>query len=400
MGAGWRKGVLALSVAVTFRGAGDKLRSPMTESPAAATFVSLKPPDTGGARARAGFDYQDHVTAGICLTLLSDPEALEVWVDYHDDIVLRWQSGSTERLEFIQVKSSEPEQLWSTAMLCSRPSGVGTSVLERSLANDRPFIEERVFRIITARAPASGVACLSGPREVSPRDRNKPPLKALCEELESRIGDFRSECGNTASFWAERAVWEVLESVDFVELRNQAVVRKFAEEIQGPVFGERVASAYQNLLALVVKRSGSPTGINRNDVVAALLPAVIANAGLPPAKTLRDKLLAAGLGADIVEAAQDRRMRFRMSPAGTAYLDLGKDSPFNEVESRMLALMAQHQSGADDLTDAEFHARCLKEIGQVFQRRKDDSGPTEGMLQGAFYERVARCFHRFTRTAA
>lgn len=58
-------------------------------------------------------------------------------------------------MEYVQVKDIDLAQLWSVAKLCEHekttqnPNGVGTSILERSLAHDR-WAEPCCFRIITS----------------------------------------------------------------------------------------------------------------------------------------------------------------------------------------------------------------------------------------------------------
>src|SRR3954469_6978840 len=121
----------------------------------APSIRDLPPLETGGTELRKGIGVQDHVAAKFCILMLTGTDLQEVWCERHDDMTLVWQTPNAEIIEFVQVKSNEMDQLWSVALLCQRQkmatsrSGVGTSILERSLANDRGR-EQCRFRIVTS----------------------------------------------------------------------------------------------------------------------------------------------------------------------------------------------------------------------------------------------------------
>jgi hypothetical protein len=116
---------------------------------------SLPPMNNGGSIACSGFCFQDHVAVGFWLDLISTPDLLEIRCETQDDITLIWQAIDGEEVEFIQVKGSEFNHLWTLAELCKRekapsnPDGFGTSIVERSLAHDR-CAENCRFRMITS----------------------------------------------------------------------------------------------------------------------------------------------------------------------------------------------------------------------------------------------------------
>ena len=62
----------------------------------------------GGTPARRGFNLQDHVAASFCIRMMLDDQLKEVWCEAVDDITLIWQRGLGEEVEFLQVKSEEP----------------------------------------------------------------------------------------------------------------------------------------------------------------------------------------------------------------------------------------------------------------------------------------------------
>jgi hypothetical protein len=92
----------------------------LEESPVgkiAPSIRELPPLETGGMEARQGIGLQDHVAAGFCISMITDPELVEVWCERHDDITLVWQTSEGEQIEFVQVKGNEHNQLWSVSLL-------------------------------------------------------------------------------------------------------------------------------------------------------------------------------------------------------------------------------------------------------------------------------------------
>ena len=144
--------------------------------PTAHSIHNLPPLERGGVVARHGFDVQDHVAAGFILLMLEIPELLQVWCETHDDITLIWQGPLGEEIEFVQVKSNELDQLWSVAKLCEREKRdadpkAGTSIYERSLANDR-CCEPCRFRLVTCRPVQSDLYALTLPYSSPDRTAN------------------------------------------------------------------------------------------------------------------------------------------------------------------------------------------------------------------------------------
>jgi hypothetical protein len=105
----------------------------------------LQPLEEGGSIARQGFLYQDHVAASFCIEMLSDKRLTEVWCETEDDVTLIWQIDGTALVEFVQVKATELDQLWTVALLCN---GDEKSIVARSIAHDR-CAERCCFRIVT-----------------------------------------------------------------------------------------------------------------------------------------------------------------------------------------------------------------------------------------------------------
>ena len=152
----------------------------------------LKPLETGGVVARVGMGLQDHVAAGFCIRMLSDPSLLEVWCERQDDVTLLWSDGKgKERVEFVQVKSTD--QAWTPKNLCAGEP----SVLERLLANDRA-VEACCFRMVTTGKVDAKLKVLTYPPDGHYRQGPDaaPALLALQKELK----DSKSPNGNDVAF--------------------------------------------------------------------------------------------------------------------------------------------------------------------------------------------------------
>lgn len=156
----------------------------------------LPPLERGGAVARHGFGVQDHVSAGFFLSLLDTQALLQVRCETHDDITLIWEASSAQQVEFVQVKSDELDQLWSVAKLCDQEKKekapkAGTSICERSLANDR-CAEPCRFRLVTCRPVKSELVVLTLPHSAPDRVTKQTDIDAVSKEIEARVNGFLS----------------------------------------------------------------------------------------------------------------------------------------------------------------------------------------------------------------
>ena len=154
--------------------------------------------------------------------MLADEGLAEVWCESHDDLTLIWKpSGAAARVEFVQVKSNELDQLWTLPAICQRErvakvpktgnaaNGAGTSIVEKSFANDR-CSEPACFRLVTTRPVKSELEFLTLAREDERRPRARAAIQAVCEDFESRLNQPRSPRGNAIDYWLLNTVWQVL----------------------------------------------------------------------------------------------------------------------------------------------------------------------------------------------
>ena len=127
-----------------------------------------------------------------------------VWCETLDDVTLIWP----EAVEFVQVKAENLEQLWSPALLYARTGKkVGSSVLEKLLANDR-CREPCRLRLVTRRPAVKELRVLEAPLSAEARRQGSEEMTSLCEKLEANLEGVESSNGHGPTWWAEHTVWE------------------------------------------------------------------------------------------------------------------------------------------------------------------------------------------------
>ncbi len=207
---------------------------------------SLPPLESGGAVARNGMGFQDHVAAGFCIRMLSDEKLREVWCERQDDITLIWADPAVpggERVEFVQVKSNQTFDRWTVARLCSRSDG--KSILDRLLDNDRAS-QPASFRMVTAVPvePVLQVLTREASAAYAASDTRKDEIEALQSKLADLAKDYRSPNGHDCRFWVEHAKWDFVGPTDAVHNAN---VRALGKEL-GSASHEELEDLYKKLL--------------------------------------------------------------------------------------------------------------------------------------------------------
>lgn len=379
----------------------------MTTAPAPLSIRELPSLETGGIEAREGFNVQDHVAAGFCIRMLSDPSLLEVWCESQDDVTLIWKAAEVEEVEFVQVKKNEHDQLWSIALLCARVDGrVGTSIVEKSLANDR-CLEACRFRIVTCRPAKKELGPLTLPIDDESRTAMAGEHAALVKELGNRVGGFKSKNGHGHEFWAARVYWEAKHSIESIEDANLRDLQKVIESGGEPFYQDRLSEVYARILTKVrdaaVARSRRAKKLVRAEFKAwfdATRLALVKAGASGGSKALREKLQAANLSADVVESAVDLRRRYRVELARTAYTEERDDGVVEtEVSAVLLRLRSRLDAGLIADAGPEFHAECLDQIASLEGKLPVKSPVTYAQLLGCMYSIAGRCGHRFRKAS-
>ncbi|MHB9023425.1 MAG: dsDNA nuclease domain-containing protein [Armatimonadota bacterium] len=366
----------------------------------------LPPLELGGIHARQGFVFQDHVAAKYCLDMLAPAGPSEVWCERYDDIVLLWPRDAKEEYEFVQVKDEHPDQLWNITRLCSRiERTIGTSLLEKSLAQDR-CLESTRFRIVTSRQVAGALFPLTLPIEHQDRQPGCRLFDELSSDVGNRIGDFRSAKGNNCMYWLTRARWDVFHDTTTLSNENKLSLTRALEGMGLDRGSEVVDSVYSELLGHV-KSAAEQNWSNREaKVVTAgslrrlLLLWVDPLPGESAIVKLEKKMIAAGLGSDDIATAKELRRRYLGERLTPQYLATGDQEELGaEILLRLHHLRSARAAGLAPTEGTEFHTVCLDAVRQPFTSVDNDRARTlpVGYTEGCMYDIVSRCQHGFVR---
>jgi hypothetical protein len=365
----------------------------------------LLPLEIGGVKARQGFQIQDHVAAGFCIQMLSNPHLLQVWCETQDDITLISKGDGGEQVEFVQVKSSELNQLWSISELCKREKG--KSIIERSLEYDR-CIEPCFFRIVTCGSVMRELKVLQHHIGSEERILKNNELNTLKSELENKVGDYKSSNGHGSSYWADRAQWEVIHSEDSIKNQNLLALSKIIEEHGEYLANDQLEELYTKILAKVKDAALANTHSQKKipkKIFSEWLEEAIYSALHPASagcgKTLRIKLENACIPDDSIKTALEQRRRYRTESLSPKYLDIGTQKNIeSEIQARLNHLLAKLDAGEIDDNGLQFHLHCLDDLKKFKEETPKDKQPPLAFLQGFMYSLADRCLHRFRRISA
>lgn len=368
------------------------------------------PLEIGGTAARLGFSFQDHVAAGFCLDLLLEPELSEVWCETQDDTTLIWIKQAQVHVEYAQSKNTNPDQLWSTALLCDRASkGVGHSILEKSLAYDR-CRETCKFRLVTSCDVGSALRPLTYPVGSPARAADDEDWKTLHAEVDRRVGTFRSPNGNGCKFWLERAVWDVRHSAEAVKNANVLKLSRILHDMDIFLAFDQVEELYSRVLKKVWDASLIDARVNplakrfkKADFQAWLCASVteIRTPSAGAATVVQGKMERAALASDVILSALEQRRYYREDVLSPKYLPLDHRKL---IECEVGAVLHRLKSRLDngDIPDdgVAFHDLCLAELEVLRESLPISPRPPLSVLQGCMYSMAGRCVHRFRRATA
>ena len=366
-------------------------------------------PTTGGTPARTGFYLQDHVAAGYCIRIIFEAELKEIWCEAHDDLTILRDGGTGELVEFVQVKNEELDQLWSLARLCQPDSKVktkaGTSVLERSLAQNS-CAEPCSFRIITSRDVNSDLKPLLYALNSAERKSSKAAIDALIVEAEKKVNGYLSPNGKGCSFWFHNASWEVVYTVDAVEDRNLVTLGKALEKLGLFLLVDQVNELYRKLVRLTfdaaLSRTREGKKLKRDTVLQFIQKHAEELVHPAPVSGTRvtDKMKAASLSAEAIDAANRTRYRYRQAVLTDKY---SAPREYNRVEDEVVARLSSLLSKLDsgELLDSgpQFHSRCHSSLEELFNSDSTAKHLGLAFLQGCMYNITDRCSHRFLRVS-
>lgn len=381
----------------------------MTEKPQLPSIHDIPLPTTGGIPARKGFDLQDHVAVSYCIQMIDEVRIMEVWNEAHEDVTLIWKSESSEEVEFIQVKGTEHDQLWSFSLLCQRNSSVkepaGTSVFERSLSR-HACAEPCRFRIVTSRDIKEELRPLTHPLNEEARKQSENELNALSEKLVDKMKDVRSPSGSDGSYWISHTVWQVVHTLEALKAKSMADFERKLEKLGYYLLSDQRDELYQKLVKKLWDAAKevelSRKTIRRAELLAWLPKAVsyFSNEGVVGGQRVREKMEAAKLPEDAIVAAAESRMRYRTTALTARYsAPAALSSVEGELSAKLSTLRARLDAGVYDDDGPSFYSRCLDTLEEFHQNSAPARQLGLDFLQGCMYSMMDRCAHRLTRVS-
>lgn len=387
----------------------------MSEENPAISLPSIddsEPSEEGGPVARFGFNYQDEIAVGFLIEMLEKPTLLKVHCETHDDIVLVHENGTSPKrvAEYVQVKASEQDKLWSIADICKRKkSKVGTSIFETSLGRDK-HEEISIFRLVTLRPVVNALKPLTYERAASGRLLACDELRAICAELDARLPGIVSLKRNNATFWVENCFWDERHSEKEIRRDNFNRLYKLSVKEGRPLLIEPIDVLLQELRAMA-KAAGDCKWKPDRDKKIILRESLRAwweqrtyelteGAALKSGGKLAAKMKNATLPDEIIALAMELRLDYAAESRTPRYLETEETERLQRrVRSEVQSLQSQFFAGHIKLDDPGFHALCLERMDGVNAERCSATEDRGDFLKGCMYDIADRCLLKFARQA-
>lgn len=366
------------------------------------------PDEQGGPTARIGFNYQDEVAVSVLLEMLADPLVIKVHCETHDDIAKIYHTdangGALICAEYIQVKASEQDKLWSVADLCADS---GQSIFEKSLRRDGCKEESR-FRIVTLRPVTTALRPLTYPCNGPGREPTCAEIAALQTALDDRFPNIKSKKGNGSGYWLQHCHWE--ERHDEKSLKNQNILgiialAKLAGVYLLPEQADIVADGLRKQAYDAGRAKWKPDKAKKIITRSALLnwwtlklQEISDGVRSPSGGKLISKMEDASVPDEQIKLAVDLRRDYSRLIRTPRYMEDSKIEHLQgRVKSELMSLRSQLVAGTLDVNGLQFHALCIERMDQVNQNRPANSEDQSAFLKGCMYDVTDRCLHRFSR---
>ena len=362
------------------------------------------PDEEGGPTARSGLAYQDEIVVGILLDMVEDNSIQKVHCETHDDIVVRRLAADAETVEYIQVKSSEPDKLWSVADMCANGTD---SLCAKSLARDRCKEISR-FRIVTLRAVTSKLSMLTYPCYGPGRETSCGAFAKLSAAMQGKLPDLVSQKGNGIDYWLEHCLWEVRHDDDNIRRANLLRIMRLAAK-QGVVLLPEQAETIEDELRSWAYDAGrafwipdkAKKIISRTEMVAwwnGRLVSITDGASFISGGKLREKMDDAKLSEDQIRMALELRRDYALLVRTPRYMS-ENDVPGlqRRVKSELASLRAGQIAGQLAPDGATFHSICIQKMDGINQSIPSKTEDQSAFLKGCMYDIADRCLHQFTR---
>lgn len=364
-----------------------------------------QPDEEGGPTARSGLAYQDEIVVGIFLDMIGDPSIQKVHCETHDDIIVRRLIVDVDIAEYIQVKSNEPNKLWSVSDMCA--SG-DDSLCAKSLARDRHKETSR-FRIVTLRAVTSELSMLTYPLHGAGREPSCEAFAKLSAAVKEKLPDVTSQKGNGTDYWLENCEWQVCHDENSIRTGNLLRIMRLAAQ-HGIVLLPEQAETIADELRLWAYDAGrafwipdkAKKIISRAQMVSwwnAKLISISDGAAFISGGKLRDKMNDAELSEDQIRMALELRRDYALlvrTPRYMSETDVAKLQ--RRVKSELTSLRAGQMAGQLAPDGATFHSVCIQKMDEINESLPNQIDDRSAFLKGCMYDIADRCLHRFSRS--
>jgi hypothetical protein len=363
-----------------------------------------EPHEEGGPTARSGLAYQDEITVGIFLDMIADPSIRKIHCETHDDIVVKRLVADEEIVEYIQVKSNEPDKLWSVADMCANGND---SLCAKSLARDGHKEVSR-FRIVTLRAVTSELTILTYPLYGSGREPSCEAFAKLSAAVKAKLPDVTSQKGNGIDYWLNHCRWQVCHDQCSIRRDNILKIMRLAAK-EGTVLLPEQAETIEDELRSWAYDAGrafwtpdkAKKIISRTEVMSwwgTKLISISDGASFVSGGKLREKMDEAKLSEDQIRMALELRRDYALLVRTPRYMSENDALALQRrVKSGLASLRARQIAGQLAPDGAIFHSICIQEMDEISQSLPNKGEDQSAFLKGCMYDIADRCLHRFAR---
>ncbi|MEQ1672099.1 MAG: dsDNA nuclease domain-containing protein, partial [Hyphomicrobium sp.] len=335
----------------------------------------------------------------IVLAMISDAGIRKVHCETMDDIIVVWEATNTAPriAEFVQVKTTTLDSLWSCARLCGSGSEKAKmSVFEKSLAKDK-VSEEARFRIVTSQHVVSALRFLTFARSHSARDPISAEFIALQKDIDARCPGAVSAKGATSKTWLQHTLWVEGPSLEMQErallltiMRRSSLLIDQAEKILLSLLDwvRRAGDAkyVPDKDKKIITRAQSVDWWDREVTVERL------GALLPSGAKLRRKMSPDVASGDMRENALELRRHYAEEIRSPKYMEPSEAGALAmDVRARLMDLRIKRFSGQNDEPPSAFHQRCFEAATEAAAARAGDDHVLRPLALGCLYDIVDRC---------
>lgn len=370
-----------------------------------------KPIEEGGTDARKGFNYQDEIAVSFLLDMMEDESIVKIHCETHDDILIVRATKDADQncAEYVQVKATEPSQLWTVATLCQRKNRKeGTSVLERSLAHDCHKEHSR-FRILTLRQVSPELKILTNPVGSVGREPNSDGVQELKKAIDEKRPGLVSPRGNDSAFWLDNCHWDERHSEESIRTSNRLRVFHISSAQSNTLLPDAVDSLLDDMRIWVKEAGAAKWEPDRNKKIITSEQLIawwdqrvaeLTSAGGASGGKLVRKMKAAHLPQDVINLAVDLRRRYTRSLRMPRYADdENTEELLSRVRAEAISLRSRYIAGQLEVNPPSFHALCLDRMDVINGERPPGEPDRSSFLKGCLYDIADRCLMRFERIA-